>query len=103
MDFISKERSDQIFGGLFLIGLALLFFTGYWWPGIMFVIGVAMLGRTYAEGKPLTSNGGALVVIAIGALFALGDVFSVVSINWWPLLLIGLGAYLLFGQRQRSS
>ncbi len=103
MGVMSKERTDQIFGGLFLIGLALLLFTGYWWPGIMFVLGVALLGRTYAEGKPLTSNAGAWAVLALGALFALGDVFSIISINWWPLLLIGLGLYLLFGQRQHSS
>ncbi|MCL4251621.1 MAG: hypothetical protein KJ065_25950 [Anaerolineae bacterium] len=101
---ISKDRADQIFGGVFLIGLALLFFTGNWWPGIMFVIGIAMLARTYAEGKPLTSNGGAWVTLAIGAVFALGDVFQFLGdIPWWPLILIALGLFLLFGQRRSSD
>ena len=101
---ISKDRTDQIFGGVFLIGLALLFFTGDWWPGIMFVIGIAMLARTYAEGKSLTSNGGAWVTLAIGVFFALGNVLQFLGdIPWWPLILIGLGLFLLFGQRQSSE
>ena len=101
---ISKERTDQVFGGVFLIGLAVLFFTGYWWPGIMFVIGVAMLARTYTEGKTLGSNGGAWIMIAIGVFFALGNVFEILGdISWWPLILIALGLYLLFGQRQKSD
>lgn len=104
MTSMSKERSDQIFLGVFLIGLAILFLTSYWWPGIMFVIGVALLVRTYMEGKSLTSNMGAWVTIGIGVLFALGDVFQFIGdVNWWPLLLIGLGAYLLLGQRQRGG
>lgn len=101
---ISKERTDQVFGGVFLIGLAILFFSGYWWPGIMFVIGIAMLARTYSEGKPLTSNGGAWVTIAIGVVFALGNVFQLLGdVPWWPLILIALGLYLLFGQRRKNE
>jgi hypothetical protein len=101
---ISKERADQVFGGVFLIGLALLFFTSYWWPGIMFVIGIAMLARTYAEGKSFTSNGGAWITIAIGVFFALGNVLQFLGdVPWWPLVLIGLGLFLLFGQRQKGD
>ena len=40
---VDKKRSDQAAGGVFLIGLALLFMTGYWWPGILFVIGAGIL------------------------------------------------------------
>lgn len=91
----TKERSDQIFGGAFLIGLAVLFITGYWWPGVMFVIGIAMLVRNYFEGKSLTSDRNALIVLAIGILFAL----PIFGGNWLPLLLIALGAYMLFGEQ----
>ncbi|MDZ4771219.1 MAG: hypothetical protein SGJ24_19020 [Chloroflexota bacterium] len=99
-----SERSEQIFGGTFLIGLALLFITGWWFPGIMFVIGAALLARTYAENKPLTENTGALVLLAIGAFFTMGDVFDWLGgFSLLPLILIGIGVYLLFGDRIRAT
>lgn len=100
---VSKDRSDQIFGGIFLIGLALLFITGWWFPGILFVVGAASLGRTYAEGKPLTENTGAWITIIIGGVFMIGDVFSIFGGNWLAIILILLGGYLLFGVRLKSG
>jgi hypothetical protein len=99
----TKEQSDQVFGGVMLIGLGVLFFTGWWWPGVMFVLGIALLARTYAEGKPFSSNRGALVVLAIGAFFALEDALNIFgNINWLPIVLILIGLYLLFGDRLRG-
>lgn len=99
---LSKERADQVFGGTFLIGLALLFITGWWWPGVMFVIGAAILVRGVAEGQSLTENRGGLVVIGIGLFFVLLDVINIFSFNWLPLLLIAIGAWLLFGDDIRA-
>ena len=48
---VSKARADQVSGGVFLIGLALLFMTGYWWPGILFVIGASTMAR--GVGRPV--------------------------------------------------
>jgi hypothetical protein len=99
-----KQQSDQTFGGIMLIGLAVLFLTGYWWPGIMFVIGAAMIARTVSEGGDWLSNRNALIVIGIGVVFAVMDVFHFLSGNLlWPLLLIAGGAYLLFGDRLRGG
>lgn len=100
---ISKDRADQIFGGIFLIGLAVLFATGWWFPGILFVVGAASLGRTYADGKSLSENNGALITIAIGGIFLIGDVFSFFGGNWLPLLFILLGGYLLFGDKLKGE
>lgn len=36
-----KQVGDSISGGLMLIGLGVLMFTDWWWPGIMVVIGIA--------------------------------------------------------------
>ncbi len=94
MDF-NKNRGDQTFGGVMLIGLALLFLTGWWWPGIMFVIGAALLARGQVEGTPWSENISALATLGIGLVFWLG----IFSWNWLPLLLIGIGAYMLFGDR----
>lgn len=95
-----NSRSEQTFGGVFLIGLALLFLTGWWWPGIMFVIGAAIIARVYAEGHDWQHPDarGGLVVIAIGLVFSL-NVFSFLGGNLLPILFILLGIYLLFGQR----
>lgn len=91
----SKQRSEQIFGGSFLIGLAILFITGYWWPGIMFVIGISMIIRSVSEGQSWSADRNALIVLVIGVVFAL----PIFGGNWLPLLLIALGAYMLFGER----
>ena len=99
----SDKRDEQVFGGVMLIGLAVLFLTGYWWPGIMFVVGAAMIARTTAQGREWTTDRGALGVIAIGLVFAalnfLDKIFSASFV--WPLALIGVGLYLLFGRDGR--
>ncbi len=86
---LPKDRVDQIAGGVFLIGLAILFMTGYWWPGIMFVLGASSLARGMAEGQEWYSVQGALWLIGIGLVFAVG--FSL------PLLLIIIGLSMLLG------
>lgn len=89
----SKQRADQIAGGVTLIGVALLFATGYWWPGVLFVGGASALARGLAEGREWYSVQGALWMIGIGLVFALG--FSL------PLLLIVVGLSMLLGYQFR--
>lgn len=100
---ISKERSDQVFGGIMFIGIAILFLVNWFWPGILFVLGIAQIAKSIEEGKNWADNRGALVVIAVGIFFALQDVLNIFNGNWWPLLLIALGLYLLFGNNLRRS
>lgn len=100
---ISKERSDQTFGGIILIGIAFLFLTNWFFPGILFVIGFALIARSVSEGKNWTENKGALAAIAVGLLFTLNDVLDIFSSNFLPLLLIVLGLYLLFGSNLRKN
>ena len=76
-------------GGLFLIGLAVLFFTGWWWPGILVLIGISSLVGSLAAGQPLwVGLQGSLWMFGIAALAATGW--------WWPgiLVLVGLSAIL---------
>lgn len=99
---LSGKRSDQVFGGVLLIGLAVLFVTGYWFPGILFVIGAASLARTNAEGKALSTDTGAIIMIIIGVFFgldALNGLFR--NVNWMAIALLLAGVYLLFGNRLR--
>ncbi len=46
---LSEERTCQITGGVWLIGIGVLFATGWWWPGIMFVIGIATIVQGLME------------------------------------------------------
>jgi len=80
-----ESRSDQAAGAIFLIGLGLLFVTGWWWPGILFVIAASSMARAMTSGGSWSSDKGALWLVAIGLIFMF-------HLNWgfiW--ILIGLG------------
>ncbi|MBI5669635.1 MAG: hypothetical protein HZC41_16655 [Chloroflexi bacterium] len=82
---VSKERADQIAGGVFLIGLGLLFTNVLdFWPGILFVIGASNIARGMAEGRPWYNVSGGLWLIGLGLVFLLNFSFPVI------LILIGL-------------
>jgi hypothetical protein len=92
---VPKERADQISGGVFLIGLAILFLPNGigFWPGILFVIGASSLARGMAEGQAWYSVQGALWMFGIGFLFLFGFNLAI--------LLIIMGLTMLFGWRFR--
>lgn len=90
---MDRKHSDQTAGGVFLIGLALLFLVpglGFW-PGILFVIGASSITHDVLRGKAWFQSGG-LFMIGLGLVFAFG--FSL------PLLLILIGVSMLVGKSQ---
>lgn len=90
----SQERANQISGGVFLIGLGLLFTNVLpWWPGIMFVIGASSIAKGLAQGRNWAAMQGGIWMIVIGLIFGLGWIGSMA----WPLILIAIGASMLFG------
>ncbi len=100
---MTQQRSNQIFGGTFLIGLAVLFLTNWWWPGILYVIGIALMTRSIAEGKSWMQERGGIAILLIASFFTLLDFLSSFTFNFWPVILILIGLYLLFGKRNRVS
>ncbi|MFA9407116.1 MAG: hypothetical protein ACERKX_14990, partial [Anaerolineales bacterium] len=40
-DATRKREGDALSGGIFLISLGVLIFTGWWWPGIMVALGLS--------------------------------------------------------------
>lgn len=93
---LSKERSDQVGGGVFLIGLALLFMGVLpWWPGIMFVIGASAIAHGVAQGQEWYQVSGGMWMIGLGLVFWFG--FSL------PLLFILLGLTMLFGWNAKTG
>ncbi|MCU0495910.1 MAG: hypothetical protein MUF87_01010 [Anaerolineae bacterium] len=92
---MNRTNADQLSGGVFFIGLALVFLTGWWWPGIMFVIGATALAQALAEGRRWYAAQGALWSFGIGVVFLFG--FSL------PLLFLLIGAGMIFGWWSRDS
>jgi hypothetical protein len=94
---MSRSNNNHVTGAVFLIGLGIIALLNFWWPGIMFVTGIALLAGEFVETRTLNfSSGrviGAAVIIVIG-LLGLIDF----NINWgaiWPIILILLGVGLL--------
>ncbi|MCA9886502.1 MAG: hypothetical protein KC708_26200 [Anaerolineae bacterium] len=92
------KKSDQISLGVFLIGLALLLVSKWWWPGIMFVLGTAALARTLAQGQAWTRSMLAFLFFGIGVVFSIPNLFPGVGFSViWPIVLVALGLFMLFG------
>jgi uncharacterized membrane protein len=87
---LSKNRADQIAGGVLLIGLGLLFTDVIdFWPGILFVIGATNIARGMAEGRPWYNVSGGVWLIGLGIVFLF-------DFNW-AVILILIGLSMLFG------
>ncbi len=94
---VDHQRTNQISGAVFLIGMGIIALLNYWWPGIMFVIGAALLVRGFMTDPKITGITPGIIAILIGLLFALRGVIGDIG-NLWPLILIVLGVAMLFGQ-----
>lgn len=103
MQLFNGKQGEQVTAGVMLIGVGFLFLTNSFFPGIFLVVALGLVARSLAEGKGWFDNKGALVLVGLWVLFAFGNVFSWFNFNWWPLLLIALGGYMLFGDRLRSG
>jgi hypothetical protein len=90
-----KRRASAISGGIFLISLGILLFTGWWWPGIMFAIGLSGGAELVFRGKTL--RGIATLAFFCAIPFAIW-VIQEIEIPWslvGPLVLIGIGVIVL--------
>ncbi len=87
----ASRYSSSIAGGVFLIGLGMLALTGWWWPGIMLVIGAAGAAELMRQGQ----TGAALSTFAGCAAIPLGvAVVQAIEVPWLPVgafVLIALG------------
>jgi hypothetical protein len=86
-----RHARDGITGGLLLVGLGVLLLTGWWWPGIMVVLGIAI-------GAGLAFRGRYLAALVMAAIFFAIPLLTTTNIPWnifGPMVLIGLGAVVL--------
>ena len=64
-----KDQADKVSWGIFLVGMGVLFVTGKWWPGIMFVIGASSLAEGLVAGRGWYGLQGAAWTIGLGVVF----------------------------------
>src|SRR5689334_13663132 len=80
-------RSSSITGGVFLVGLGLLVLTGWWWPGIMLVIGLASAAELARRGQMAAAVATFVSFAAIPVGIAL---LGAIDVPWLP-----VGAFML--------
>lgn len=84
---MNRQNSDVISIGLFLVGLGLLFLVGWFWPGILLLIGVVSMVNQVAKGEILSGLSSLVFFSVLTAVFSLGLEWQIVL----PLALIAVG------------
>lgn len=84
---VSQKRARALSSALLLVSLAVVSFTGVWWPNIMLAIGIPLALRQYLLGRIYDMF--LSLVIFVGAYIVAGY-----QISWDVLLpvLFGIGA-----------
>jgi len=88
----SKRRAQNLSTALFLIGLAIVAFTGSWWPNIMLVLGLPMALRQYLTGRSHEMMTTLFVFVGVWVTFSF-------PINWkvlLPVIFLIAAVYILF-------
>ena len=86
-----ERRGGGITGGLLLIGLGVIWFADWWWPGIMVVLGIAV-------GSGLVFRGRYVSAIVMMAIFFSIPILTEAQIPWdlfAPMVLIGVGVIVI--------
>lgn len=89
---MSKRKADAISNGAFLIALGVLFYTNFWWPGILAAIWISIGLRQFLTGR--------IYDLCISTIILLG-LFAMTVFNFeWavllPVLFIVGGIYIIF-------
>jgi hypothetical protein len=86
---LNKEQAHAITGAVWLFGLAALFYTGDWWPGILFVVGISAIVEGLIQGKGWYAFQGGAWAIGLG-------VWAWLDFRLWFLFVV-LGTSVLLG------
>lgn len=87
----NQTKASGISAGIFLISLAVLILTGWWWPGIMLAIGLAGGARLAFEGQ----YSRALIVFGIFTAIPLLMESEIPWVIVVPVILVSLGVVAL--------
>jgi len=89
---LSKRKANTIANGLFLICLGVLFYTDFWWPGILIAIWILPATREFLTGRLYD------LFITSAIFFGLFAVY-IFHIEWavlMPVMLVTGGIYIIF-------
>ena len=92
---VKNRQASAISGGIFLISLGVLVFTGWWWPGIMFAIGLSGGAAAIFRGRIWAGIGTMAFFFAIPFVVW---IIQAAEIPWafvGPLVLIGVGVIII--------
>ncbi|UCC88850.1 MAG: hypothetical protein JSV81_05985 [Anaerolineales bacterium] len=95
LDSGRRRKASGISFGLFLIGLGVLLFTGWWWPGIMVVLGLSSGAELIFRGQTARGIGSLAFFWGIALVFILVQEMSVPWNIIGPLILVGVGVIFL--------
>ena len=90
-----RRKASGISGGIFLIGLGVLLITGWWWPGILLVIGLSGGAEQIFRGQMARGIGTIAFFSAIPIVVA---IMQSTDVSWMvvgPFVLIVLGVITL--------
>jgi hypothetical protein len=48
---LTSEQANAINSAVLLIGIGILISTGWWWPGLLFLIGAASIAQAFVNGR----------------------------------------------------
>lgn len=89
---MSKRKADAISNGIFLIGIGILVFSGYWWPGILLAIWATLATRQYLTGR--------IYDLVLTTILLVGlSIVIILNLNWSvlvPVLLVLGGLHIIF-------
>jgi hypothetical protein len=88
-----QQRANALMGGIWLIGFGVLFATRWWWPGIMFLIGITAIIQCWLRGHPFYAMHAGFWAIFIGfwAVFRFSMAFFFVALGAYVILSALLG------------
>jgi hypothetical protein len=90
-----KRKASGISGGIFLIGLGMLLITGWWWPGILLVIGLSGGAEQIFRGQMSRGIG---TIVFFSAIAIVVTIVQSTDVTWaivGPFILIVLGVITL--------
>jgi hypothetical protein len=88
-----------VIGGIWLIGIAVLAITGWWWPGIMVLIGLSALVSGFEAGDNPAQRWAGIQ----GAIWMFGIAVIALFNWWWPGILILVGLSAITGAISRNT
>jgi hypothetical protein len=89
------ERANAVTGGIWLIGLGVLIATKFWFPGILFLIGLTAIVEGSAYGRGWASIQGGLGMLLFGC-------WALMRFNA-TVMFVGIGVYVIIAALMRPG